>query len=229
MTRYQAIAFRVAWLARARSGRCGGCRAGSVREGLLRVAPVPPGAPFRPWILRIVANEARNRARSSRRRDGLALRVAAADPGARPRPPRPLPSVEPTLRRSSPRWTGSRERDRLVVAYRYLFEMSEAETAEALDLRPGTVKSRLSRALVRLRTELGTGPRARRWTEHDRSVRRHDRRRARGPLGSIGRDLTGRPTPDVAPPSARRSAPSRRLPHSRHRGSGCRAVAARSW
>ena len=33
----------------------------------------------------------------------------------------------------------------MVIAYRYLFEMSEAETAEALDVRPGTVKSRLSR------------------------------------------------------------------------------------
>ena len=48
------------------------------------------------------------------------------------------------------------ERDRLVIAYRYLFEMSEAETAEALDVRPGTVKSRLSRALVRLRTDLAS-------------------------------------------------------------------------
>ena len=46
------------------------------------------------------------------------------------------------------------ERDRLVVAYRYLFEMSEAETAAALGVRPGTVKSRLSRALARLRTDL---------------------------------------------------------------------------
>ncbi len=32
--------------------------------------------------------------------------------------------------------------------------MSEAETADALEVRPGTVKSRLSRAMVRLRTEL---------------------------------------------------------------------------
>jgi RNA polymerase sigma-70 factor (ECF subfamily) len=46
------------------------------------------------------------------------------------------------------------ERDRLVIAYRYLFDLSEAEMAAALDLRPGTVKSRLSRALDRLRAEL---------------------------------------------------------------------------
>jgi RNA polymerase sigma-70 factor (ECF subfamily) len=49
-----------------------------------------------------------------------------------------------------------REPDRLVIAYRYLFELSEAEMADALDVRPGTVKSRLSRALDRLRAELET-------------------------------------------------------------------------
>ena len=35
------------------------------------------GAPIRPWLLRIVANEARNRRRSADRRAGLALRAAA--------------------------------------------------------------------------------------------------------------------------------------------------------
>jgi RNA polymerase sigma-70 factor (ECF subfamily) len=47
-----------------------------------------------------------------------------------------------------------------VIAYRYLLDLSEAETADALGVRPGTVKSRLSRALGRLRDRLppGTGP-----------------------------------------------------------------------
>ena len=44
--------------------------------------------------------------------------------------------------------------DRLVIAYRWLFEMTEAEMAVALDVPPGTVKSRLSRAMTRLRTLL---------------------------------------------------------------------------
>ena len=44
-----------------------------------------------------------------------------------------------------------REGDRTIIAYRYFLELSEAETAEALGIRPGTVKSRLSRALDRLR------------------------------------------------------------------------------
>src|SRR4029453_8295797 len=50
------------------------------------------------------------------------------------------------------------EPERLVVTYRYLLELSEAETARALAIRPGTVKSRLSRALGRLRDQLeGSG------------------------------------------------------------------------
>jgi RNA polymerase sigma factor (sigma-70 family) len=41
-----------------------------------------------------------------------------------------------------------------VVVLRYWLGLSEAEIAEALDCRPGTVKSRLSRALRALRKEL---------------------------------------------------------------------------
>jgi RNA polymerase sigma-70 factor (ECF subfamily) len=44
-----------------------------------------------------------------------------------------------------------RVEDRLVVAYRYFFDLSEAEMATALRCPRGTVKSRLSRALERLR------------------------------------------------------------------------------
>ena len=46
------------------------------------------------------------------------------------------------------------EDDQLVIAARYFIGLSEAETATALGLRRGTVKSRLSRALGRLRTKL---------------------------------------------------------------------------
>jgi RNA polymerase sigma-70 factor (ECF subfamily) len=49
------------------------------------------------------------------------------------------------------------ERDRLVIAYRFLLELTEAETAEALGVPPGTVKSRLSRGLQRLRAQLNAG------------------------------------------------------------------------
>ena len=43
-----------------------------------------------------------------------------------------------------------------MIGCRYLLELSEAETAAALGVRPGTVKSRTSRALARLRSEVTT-------------------------------------------------------------------------
>ena len=50
-----------------------------------------------------------------------------------------------------------RARDRDVVVCRYLLDLSEAETAAALDLPKGTVKSRTARALVKLRALLKEG------------------------------------------------------------------------
>jgi RNA polymerase sigma-70 factor (ECF subfamily) len=46
---------------------------------------------------------------------------------------------------------GLRDEERLAIAYRYFFDLSEAETATALGCPRGTVKSRLSRALGHLR------------------------------------------------------------------------------
>lgn len=46
------------------------------------------------------------------------------------------------------------DRDREVIALRWFAELSEAEMAVALGVRPGTVKSRLARAFERLRAAL---------------------------------------------------------------------------
>ena len=154
VTRYQGIAFRVAWLVVRSRGDAEDAVQDAFVKAYYAMPRFRPGAPFRPWVLRIVANEARNRGRSSRQRESLTMRLAATDTAhAAPSPEgAALDRADAeTLVAALDRLP---ERDRLVVAYRYLFEMSEAETAEALDVRPGTVKSRLSRALVRLRTEL---------------------------------------------------------------------------
>jgi RNA polymerase sigma-70 factor (ECF subfamily) len=47
-----------------------------------------------------------------------------------------------------------REGDREVIGLRYFLDLGEAEMAAALDVAPGTVKSRLARAMGRLRTVL---------------------------------------------------------------------------
>ena len=110
------------------------------------------GEPFRPWLLTIVANEARNRRRSAGRRTALALRA--------PRPGGDEGSAEAAVIAGETRATllaalgRMRDDDRVVLGCRYLLELSEAETAAALGVRPGTVKSRTSRALARLREEV---------------------------------------------------------------------------
>jgi RNA polymerase sigma-70 factor (ECF subfamily) len=113
------------------------------------------GAPFRPWLLRIVANEARNRRRSAGRRAELVTRVAEDRPSADA-----APSPEAAVLAQESRATllaavnALRHEDREVIAARYFLELSEAETSDALGIPRGTVKSRLSRALGRLREEL---------------------------------------------------------------------------
>ena len=44
--------------------------------------------------------------------------------------------------------------DRLILTYRWYEDLTEAEISAALGCRRGTVKSRLHRAMNRLRTEL---------------------------------------------------------------------------
>ena len=110
---------------------------------------------FRPWLLRIVSNEAKNRLRSSRRREALAVRAAAA---AAPGNAGPSPVAAAAARETREALLAAlgtlKEDDRMVIGYRYLLGLSEAETAAVLGVRPGTVKSRLSRALDRLRRRL---------------------------------------------------------------------------
>jgi len=117
------------------------------------------GSPFRPWLLRIVANEARNRRRSAGRRANLALRAAEDR-----RPDDAAPSPESAVLANERRQVllaalnALRDDDREVISARYFLELSESETAEALGIPRGTVKSRLSRALDRLRAELAAEP-----------------------------------------------------------------------
>jgi RNA polymerase sigma-70 factor (ECF subfamily) len=112
-----------------------------------------PDAPLRPWLMRIVANEAKNQHRSASRRAALAVRGASRE-GA------PVPSAEEFVVAGADAdavlaaVASLGERDRVVIAYRYFGGLSEREIAEALGCRQGTVKSRLSRALARLRPAL---------------------------------------------------------------------------
>lgn len=117
-----------------------------------------PGSPFRPWLLRIVANEAINRRRAARRQTDLAVRSAEGRLAGDAVPsPEGAALAQEQERELLAAVNGLRPEDRLVIAYRFWFELSEAEMAEALGCARGTVKSRLSRALRRLRDGMSRG------------------------------------------------------------------------
>lgn len=109
-----------------------------------------PGAPWRPWFLRIVANEAKNQARAGSRRLSLAQR--SWDPSFL----HPASSAEDDVVAAAERERVVRafgeldEAHRAVVVCRIFLELSVAETAATLDIPQGTVKSRFARALAKL-------------------------------------------------------------------------------
>ncbi|MFG2475242.1 RNA polymerase sigma factor [Streptomyces fagopyri] len=112
------------------------------------------GAAFKPWLLSIVANETRNTVRTAARQRTLAGREAAfaeADPLI-PESVDPAAAALGAERRTAllAALDQLSEEHRLVVTYRYLLEMDESETAQALGWPRGTVKSRLNRALRKL-------------------------------------------------------------------------------
>jgi RNA polymerase sigma-70 factor (ECF subfamily) len=104
--------------------------------------------PLRPWLMRVASNLARNRKRSlsrylrnlERAARKQPAEQAALDPG----------DVEEL-------WQAIRQLkhdDQQVIYLRYFLEISEAEMASTLEIPRGTVKSRLHRALGRLRESI---------------------------------------------------------------------------
>ena len=153
---HQEIAFRVAYVITRNAADAEDAAQEALVKAWRALGRFRAGEPMRPWLLRIVANEARNRRRSTGRREQLALR-AAASPGEA------APSPEDAVLDAAERerllelLDGLPEQGREVLACRFLLDLSEDETAAALDVPLGTVKSRSARALEKLREAYGTG------------------------------------------------------------------------
>ena len=113
------------------------------------------GADFRPWLLRIVVNETRNLHRGRTRRVDRELRVVRASARLESVADPAEAAVGADRRESLLAAIATLPTDlREIVTCRYLLELTESETAQALAIPHGTVKSRLSRGLARLREEL---------------------------------------------------------------------------
>src|SRR3954471_16341840 len=113
---HQAIAFRTAYLITGSAADAEEATQEAFVRAWLALRRFRRGAEFRPWLLTIVANEARNRVRSRRRREGLAER--AAGDLAWQAPPAELPAPGDALLREA--LAGLPERDRSVLACRYV-------------------------------------------------------------------------------------------------------------
>lgn len=176
MRRYQDVVLRTAWLISGSRADAEDAAQDAFIKAWLAIGGFRSGSPFRPWILRIASNEARNRRRGDRRYERLALRVEQTSP-----PTRSGPSVEDlaiaqdTNRAVLDAVNRLGDDERLIVVCRYMLGLSEAETAEVAGCPRGTVKSRLSRALGRLREQLQSSS-ASHPTENNQDARalRHD-------------------------------------------------------
>ena len=158
VTRYQAIAARTAYVITGTAADAEDVAQDAFVKAYYALDRFRAGAPFRPWLLRIVANEAINRRKAAGRRPTVGLSVVedhasgdtALSPEASALARERREVVLEALRQM-------REEDRLVIAYRYFFDLTEIEMAEALGIARGTVKSRLSRAIARLRAAMEGG------------------------------------------------------------------------
>lgn len=156
MEHHQTIAFRVAWSITGSATEAEEAVQDAFLKAYRALGRFRLDRPFRPWLLRIVSNEASNRRLAARRRARLAPRLVEER-----RQGDAVPSPEAALllheRRQELLEAVERlpEEQRGAVFCRYFLELSEAETAAAMGSRPGTVKSRLSRALERLEGEIG--------------------------------------------------------------------------
>lgn len=152
---YQGIAHRTAYLLTGSAADAEDAAQEAFVKAFYALPRFRPGAPFRPWLLKIVANEAVSRRRAAGRMERLNLRLTEVRPSGGAVPSPEAAALREESRRELLAAVGRLgERDRLVITCRYWLDLTEAETAEVFGCARGTVKSRLSRALNRLRTEL---------------------------------------------------------------------------
>lgn len=153
---HQRSAFRVAWLITGSSHDAEEALQDGLFKAYRALHRFRADEPFRPWLLRIVTNEAYTLTRRRSRRSLLQLRAQQAAQGEC----EPSPEIRISAAQASAGLARALEalpeRDRQIITCRYLLELSEEETATALRCRRGTVKSRLSRALDRLRALVET-------------------------------------------------------------------------
>ena len=149
---YEDVAFRVAYLIVRDEADAQDVTQDAFVRAFRSLAKFDLGQPFRPWLLRIVTNLALNSLRGRQRRSAMSKRYET-EAGRQTMTPSPEAAVE-AGERAERVWAAVGTlgaQDQTVLYLRYFLDSSEAETAAAIGRPVGTVKSRLHRALRRLR------------------------------------------------------------------------------
>jgi RNA polymerase sigma-70 factor (ECF subfamily) len=154
---YETLAFRAAYLITRDDGEA----ADAAQEAFVRayraLGSFRSGAPFRPWLLRIVTNLALNRLQANRRRLNMTeryTRQVLVETGH--------VSIDGLVLQRDQRQRLLQAVGRLnpdqqaLISLRYFLELPEAEVAATLKIPIGTVKSRLHRTLAKLREIIQT-------------------------------------------------------------------------
>jgi RNA polymerase sigma factor (sigma-70 family) len=154
---YETLAFRAAYLITRDDGEA----ADAAQEAFVRayraLGSFRSGAPFRPWLLRIVTNLALNRLQANRRRQNMTeryTRQVMVETGH--------VSIDGLVLQRDQRQRLLQAVGRLnpdqqaLISLRYFLELPEAEVAATLKIPIGTVKSRLHRTLAKLREIIQT-------------------------------------------------------------------------
>jgi RNA polymerase sigma-70 factor, ECF subfamily len=102
---------------------------------------------LRPWLMSIAANEARQLARTERRRAIREITVAR-DPDASDRDHAALLDLRNALSRLDPS-------ERALLGFRFVAGLDSTEIGQALGISASTARVRLSRLIARLREDLG--------------------------------------------------------------------------
>jgi RNA polymerase sigma-70 factor, ECF subfamily len=148
---HQEAVFRLAYLLLGDSGDADDVAQETFIHAFRALHRFDTSRPLRPWLLRITTNLARNRWRSISRYVAMIQRMGRSD----------SEMIERTAKDESAHWdaqalreaVGKLDRaDQEVIYLRFFLDMTVDETADVLKIPAGTVKSRLHRALGRLRS-----------------------------------------------------------------------------
>ena len=143
--RYQEPVFRLAYLIMADAHEAEDVAQDAFIRAYLKLEQYDVARPLRPWLLQITANLARNRRRSIGRYWAALTRYGQTVE---------LDTRNPEPDESQQLWQAVRAlrpKAQEIIYLRYFLALSEAEAAAALNIAPGTAKSRLHRALQQLK------------------------------------------------------------------------------